>query len=133
MNQQTFDQLVDARCRAIKTLLASKGKEYAREDRLHNFKRTAGFLNKTPETACWGFAMKHITSIADLIDSIEADGAITAAPGLVIEKLGDGINYLILLEALVSERIMATASDSLTRHILKASAKNLKKSKRRSR
>lgn len=104
MNQETFDRIVEDRCRLIKNILASKAKEYARGDRLHNFKRAAGFLGKTPETACWGFAMKHITSIADLVDDIELHGSIPSSE-VVHEKLGDAINYLILLEALVWERL----------------------------
>lgn len=102
MNQEIFNRIVDERCRLIKSVLASKAKEYARGDRLHNFKRTAGFLNKTSETACWSFAMKHITSIADMVDDVE--NGVHPSPEMAREKLGDTINYLILLEALLEER-----------------------------
>lgn len=102
MNQETFNRIVDERCRLIKSVLASKAKEYARGDRLHNFKRAAGFMNKTAETACWGFGMKHLTSIADIVDDLQ-DG-VQPTPDMAREKLGDAINYLILLEALLEER-----------------------------
>lgn len=105
MNQETFNRIVDERCATIKRVLASKAKEYARGERLHNFKRAAGFMGKTPETACWGFAMKHFTSIADMIDDVEAGALPNEA--VVDEKIGDAINYLILLEALLAERFSA--------------------------
>ena len=101
MDTPTFEKIVGQRCEAIKAILASKAKEYAREDRLHNFKRAGLFMNKTPATVCWGFAMKHFTSIADIVDDVERGTPPTKA--LAAEKLGDAINYLILLEAILSE------------------------------
>lgn len=102
MKPQDFDKIVNERCNKIKSVLASKAKEYARGDRLHNFKRASSFMNKTPATVCWGFAMKHFTSVADIVDDVESGKIPT--PELINEKIGDSINYLILLEAILSER-----------------------------
>jgi len=102
MKPKDFDKIVNARCAKIKSILASKAKEYSREDRLHNFKRAGVFMGKSPGTVCWGFAMKHFTSIADIVDDVESGSHPPQA--LVQEKLGDAINYLVLLEAILNER-----------------------------
>lgn len=101
MKSKTFDNIVLQRCDKIKSILSSKAKEYATEDRLHNFKRASVFMNKTPATVCWGFAMKHFTSVADIVDQVESGK--TIEPWLIEEKIGDSINYLILLEAILKE------------------------------
>lgn len=67
MDTKQFDVIVEHRLRLIRMVLASKAKEYARGDRLHNFKRAAGFMRETPEAACFFFSMKHFTSIADMV------------------------------------------------------------------
>lgn len=103
MKSQDFDKIVEHRCQKIKSILASKAKEYATEDRLHNFKRAAVFMNKTPATVCWGFAMKHFTSVADIVDDVQSGKYIPM--GLLEEKIGDSINYLILLEAILKEKM----------------------------
>lgn len=102
MKPESFNKIVNERCVKIKKVLASKAKEYATEDRLHNFKRASVFMNKTPATVCWGFAMKHFTSVADIVDQVESGKKIE--PWLIEEKIGDSINYLILLEAILKEQ-----------------------------
>ncbi len=108
MKQEYFNAVINERLKSIKDILARKGKEYATEDRLHNFRRASAFMNKTLETVCWGFAMKHITSIADMVDDIEKG----EMPSLDFsnEKIGDAINYLILLEAIIDEHKMCVES-----------------------
>lgn len=107
MDNREFDRILTNRITAIKQVLASKGKEYGRMDRLHNFKRAAAFMRTSPEVACFSFSMKHFTSIADIVDDTNAGYVPTKA--MVNEKIGDAINYLILLEALLDERITAAA------------------------
>lgn len=102
MNTETFDKIVNERCRLIKAILSAKAKEYARGDRLHNFKRAGAFMFNSPEKVCFGFAMKHFTSIADMVDDVENGEPPTKE--MAAEKLGDAINYLILLEAILSEK-----------------------------
>lgn len=46
---------------------------------------------------------KHEVSIMDIIDDI--DRGILPHPKLIDEKIGDSINYLVLLEALLYDRI----------------------------
>ena len=103
MNQETFNSVLDRRITLCREVLSGKSKEYARdEDKLHNFKRAALLENCTPEKALRGMFTKHIISVYDIIDDIEK-GTIPTQH-LLDEKIGDSINYLILLEALVNER-----------------------------
>lgn len=95
-----FEKILSARISSIKSVLGNKAKEYAMEgDRLHNFKVAARVKNETPEKALWGMATKHLVCIIDMID-----GKLEATDAMVDEKVGDMINYLVLLEALLKER-----------------------------
>lgn len=106
MNQQTFEQeVLRRRLSLIERTLASKAAEYATDDRLHNFKRAAAMLEDFPESACVGFMTKHLVSVLDIVDRLP----VVPTREMIDEKIGDAINYLILLEALLVERI-ATAS-----------------------
>ena len=98
MNNEQFDAILQARLQKIQSILGKKAAEYARGDRLSNFKRAAATLQCTPEQACIGFWMKHVISLLDMIDDKRTHPA-----ELWQEKIGDAINYLVLLEAIVSE------------------------------
>jgi hypothetical protein len=103
MTPEKFEEVVEARKGCISRVLGTKAAEYARGgDRLHNFHRSAAFAQMSPEKVCWMFLMKHLTSIADLVDNAEQGKPTTEA--MADEKIGDAINYLILLEAIMKER-----------------------------
>jgi hypothetical protein len=99
MTPQDFDKLVERRVELIKSVLKSKAVEYAYGDRLSNFNRAADTLGTTKEKALVGMWIKHIISILDIVDS----GA-TPTKAMIEEKIGDAINYLILLEACYADR-----------------------------
>lgn len=103
MTDKQFQDVLHDRLDAIQEVLANKAKEYSRGDRLHNFKRAGEAMRQTPERALMGMLMKHLVSLFDMVDDIDAKTQpwTTAAWE---EKIGDSINYLILLEALVKER-----------------------------
>jgi hypothetical protein len=102
MTTEQFNKIVEERKKKISAILQKKSQEYARGgDRLHNFQRAAAFAMKEPTTMCWGFAMKHLTSLADLVDDVESGKGPEYDMQYVDEKIGDAINYLILLEALL--------------------------------
>lgn len=104
MTNDKFNEILIDRLTVIKGVLAAKAKEYSSEkDRLHNFKEGAKILNTTPEIALFGFLTKHLVSVKDIIDNIAIGKLPTTA--LVDEKVGDCINYFILLEALIKERL----------------------------
>jgi hypothetical protein len=102
MNQETFDAILERRIEKIRSVLASKAKEYAKGDRLHNFKRAAKFTGDSPAKMCASFMMKHMVSIMDIVDDVKEIGPLPSRE-MVDEKIGDAINYLILLEALLIE------------------------------
>ena len=105
MRTKEFNDVLKYRIDKIKEVLAHKAKEYAKEDRLHNFKQAGKIANMTPELALKGFLMKHLVSIFDMIDEVET---VEISRAMWEEKIGDSINYLILLEALVVERLYNT-------------------------
>ena len=98
MNIADFNTLVNNRIKEITTTLETKGTEYGSKDRLHNFKAAGRITNKTPAKALWGMAMKHLVSVEDLIE-----GRLLNNRKNVNEKIGDLINYLILLEAVLED------------------------------
>ena len=114
MNHKNFKKILDKRIEKIRSVLDSKNQEYAsRSDKLRNFRRAGKMLRCVPEKALVGMWTKHIVSLLDIVDHIddyeeEALIEICEGKGLTVgtleEKIGDAINYLILLEAMIKER-----------------------------
>lgn len=95
MNLQEFDKVLENRINLIRSVLSSKGKEYSlNNDRLHNFNKAAVILDESREKALMGMAIKHFISILDMINLGKLPDE-----KVLEEKIGDMINYLILLEA----------------------------------
>lgn len=104
MTSQVFNKLLNERINKIIGILEHKATEYSsNDDRLHNFKAAALRRNITPERALDGMMLKHEISVQDIINNI--DNNILPSKMLLNEKIGDMINYYILLEALITERI----------------------------
>lgn len=104
MTEEQFDDLVKARCNKIGSTLVEKGKEYRRNnDPLHNFRVAAKVQNTTEEKALWGFAVKHYVSFLDILNDIER--GFLPKEEVIDEKIGDLINYFILCEASIKEKI----------------------------
>ena len=101
MTHEEFDQLLERRLNLIRDILSNKAVEYATEDRLYNFKRAAVIGETTPALALKGMLLKHLVCVFDLIDAY--DGIDIHLHTVVDEKIGDSINYLILLEAILKE------------------------------
>ena len=102
MQTEQFENIINNRIEKCKSVLCSKAEEYATDDRLHNFK-VAGELQKcTPVKALGGMMAKHTVSVYDLIEDYEQGKEIS--PKMWAEKIGDSINYLLLLTALLVER-----------------------------
>lgn len=110
MKSEIFDNVVEARIMKIKQTLTIKAKEYARNDnRMHNFDRSASISGLIREKALWMFMVKHLVSVLDLIDDIEK-GKLPKEE-VLDEKIGDIINYFILLEASITDRIIIDRSN----------------------
>lgn len=104
MTAKEFEKVLEERIKTIKKILSSKKEEYSRNgDRLSNFKKAALAQGITPEKALRGMWFKHIISIVDMIDDL--DNCITHTYDQWNEKITDAINYLILLDAIIRERL----------------------------
>lgn len=104
MTNEEFDKVLLRALSHADTVLNIKKGEYASgEDRLHNFKRAAALQGCTPEKALLGMQAKHTVSIEDMVNDL-AKG-IVPKEARIWEKIGDRINYDILLLALLMERI----------------------------
>jgi len=115
MEPKQFDKLVNHRLESCKKVLCSKEEEYSsEEDRLHNFKVAADFLGTTPEKALMGMWVKHLVSVLDLINNPD-----TVTQHLLKEKFGDTINYSLLAEACLTEKMVIKVNQADTgRHII---------------
>lgn len=99
-----FEILLDKRIGKVRAVLASKAKEYATDiDRLDSFKQAAKLTGEKPAEALLGMLVKHWVSVRELVRVRYEYGTGYATPDLIDEKIGDAINYLILLEALFAE------------------------------
>jgi len=112
MNHNEFSALVDRRYKRSLEVLSRKAREYASaNDRFHNFNVAGAAKGETPEQALWGFYMKHWVSVQDMVQSGE-----TPDQAWIDEKMGDSINYLLLLEGLfstsVAQNVPATAKST---------------------
>ena len=105
MNSKEFEKILNRRIELTKRVFLKKSAEYSGRgaDKLHNFKRAAAALNSTPEEALIGMKIKHDISILDIVENIK--NGIIPSKELLEEKCGDSINYLILLEAMIKERM----------------------------
>src|SRR5690625_290839 len=96
MNTVEFIKVVEERKKKITYTLDSKGGEYWRgENPFHNFDTAAEMDDVSPEEALWGFCLKHLVSIRDMMKSDE-----TLTEEMIDEKIGDAVNYFILLEGI---------------------------------
>lgn len=98
MKTDEFERIVSEQIKRCVNTLNIKSNEYATDDRLHNFKIAAALEGITPIQALQGMMAKHTVSVYDMCQSgkrypIE----------LWDEKIGDSINYLLLLAAPIRE------------------------------
>ena len=107
MNNKTFNEILERRLAITREILQKKATEYARNDavlgydRLHNFNRASQMLGGSREKALIGMLAKHLVSVLDMVDSFGKEDLPTTS--FIDEKIGDSINYLILLEAMLKE------------------------------
>jgi len=109
MTIEDFEVLAIKRFQHCLSLMTgTKHKEYSRNnDKLHNFKVAGRIDNESPEKALWGMFKKHLVSIQDMVNDSNDPEWMGTLPSQerLSEKIGDSVNYLILLEGLITERI----------------------------
>lgn len=97
MNHEDFDNLVNQRIDKMQYILCKKSKEYSQDgDKLYNFKEGAEIAGQDPKQYLWSLATKHLLCVRDMCDN-------KLGSEYTDEKIGDAINYLVLLEALLKE------------------------------
>lgn len=85
-------------------LMFDKSKEYASDtDRLANFKQPTSLLETNPAKVCLMYDMKHIASIVKMANDV--DKGVLPTKELLLEKVGDYINYGLLFYANMLEMI----------------------------
>ena len=94
-----YDETIEKQLNLLKETLLSKQKEYATEDKLHNFRTAAIMQNSTMEKALAGMMSKHTVSLYDMISSEKRfDRSVWD------EKINDHIIYLLLLRVIIEEK-----------------------------
>lgn len=99
MTQERFNEIVKQETDRIKQVLVKKQGEYNLDaDRLSHFKRAASLAQTTPEKVLFGYMLKHIMSIADMVATED-----NYSKDVWQEKMTDIHNYLILLLGLLED------------------------------
>lgn len=99
MTPVDFNKVVEDQLARIQRVLIKKENEYSLgTDRLSVFKHGAGITEETPEQVLYGFMLKHIISVTDMVNS-----KATYSEELWNEKITDICNYLILLQGLLRD------------------------------
>lgn len=107
MTTPDFNKVVEDQLDRIRNVLVKKAAEYnLDDDRLSVFKHAAALSEETPEQALYGFMLKHIISMTDMINSKQ-----TYSEALWNEKLTDINNYTILLQGLLRDTGRMTTND----------------------
>jgi hypothetical protein len=103
MTYDKFMELLEQRFSKTRETYAIKMNEYATDlDVFSSFKKGVGFsFQDTPEGVAWEYACKHFESIKTIISKCPGE---VPTDELLEEKIGDAINYLIILEGLIKER-----------------------------
>jgi hypothetical protein len=108
MNTPDFNKVVEDQLNRIQNVLIKKAAEYNLDtDRLSVFKHAAAVSEETPEQALYGFMLKHIISVTDMINSKG-----TYSEELWNEKITDICNYLILLQGLLRDTGRMSVKDT---------------------
>jgi hypothetical protein len=102
MDSKTFDDVIEHVDNISRdTLMKKNGAYNPSEDKLAGFKTAANLQGITPREACVGMMAKHIVSVFDMVG---AEGPFDEE--VWDEKIGDSINYMYLLRALIVEETM---------------------------
>ena len=109
MTEQEFDTVVSERLEKTKIILIEKGKHYRRnQNPMHNFDIGANMTGQSREKVLYGFMLKHLISFQDIINDLDSHKLPTVET--LEEKIGDLVNYLILAEASIKDKLFKASS-----------------------
>jgi hypothetical protein len=102
--KQFVEDVVQRRIKLIQDVLQSKNEEYAgQEDVFKAFTEALPLsFHDTKQAVAWEFMVKHLQSIKLIIEERAKTGKLPDEK-LLEEKIGDAINYLILIEGMFKE------------------------------
>lgn len=90
-------------------VMKRKAREYADANNVFsNFEKATGLsFHNERETVLWEYMVKHLQSIKDIVNVLEVGGEVKGHFNslLVDEKIGDAINYLLILRSMLHQRI----------------------------
>ena len=103
MKIKEFRELLEDTFEKSRETYNNKMNEYATDlDVFQSFREGVGFsFQSTPEGVAWEYACKHFESIKNIISKCPGE---VPTDELLEEKIGDAINYLIIIKGLVKER-----------------------------
>ena len=98
MNQEQFEEYSKQVLDHCWEVMFNKSKEYAEdEDRLANFKQPTTLFKTNQAMVCLMYDTKHISSMVKMAQDI--DKGIMPSRELLLEKVGDYVNYGLLFYA----------------------------------
>ena len=108
MNREEFERLLQESVGREQSLLTAKRSEYAEdEDILENFRWVALAEGRSPEEYCMTLFLKHVQGLVKAIQTGRYFwGWVNLEDGQegLKQRISDGRNYLMLLEAILEER-----------------------------
>ena len=104
MIRDKFEILLNKVFDRTRNVLTKKSKEYATdEDVFQSFKNGTGFsFHNEAEKVAYEYLCKHLESIQTMLSDLNNN---PPDEEYINEKIGDAINYLIIIEGLLKERI----------------------------
>lgn len=102
--KQFVEEVVQRRIQLITDVLQSKNNEYAnQEDVFKAFTEALPLsFHDTKQAVAWEFMVKHLQAIKVIIEEKAKKGKLPDEK-LLEEKIGDAINYLILIEGMFKD------------------------------
>lgn len=101
MNFGEFKEIYEEQKALCNKKVDLKAEQYARIDRLSNFKEAALLAKETPQQAAWGMVIKHIIWLRDMI-LYDPPASITKEA--LDEVITDIMVYMVLIKAIIIEQ-----------------------------
>lgn len=99
MNKETQQQVFDETVNQMRSIMLSKGDDYANDDRLSNFKKVAIMTNTTPEMVVLNLIATKVARLSELLTGK------TPKNESVEDSILDLANYTLLLKMIRHENI----------------------------
>ena len=107
LSHEQFQKIIQETADKSMGVLKSKNASYNTEDPLGSFKLAARIQKTTPVSALMGMLAKHTVSIYDMAHSRNV-----YPEAVWDEKIGDHINYLLMLKALADDMGLIERDDN---------------------